>query len=109
MFPRNQNKYNAKKTEYGGVLYDSKREAEYAMELDWLKKAGQVLSWERQVPYVMEVNGKKICKYTVDFLVTYKDGTVIAEEVKGMRTAAFNLKWKLFEALYPKLAKKIVV
>jgi hypothetical protein len=46
---KRDNKFNAKKTEYNGLRYDSKLEVEKAMELDWMLKAKEIKSWERQV------------------------------------------------------------
>ena len=44
------NKYGAKKTEYRGVVYDSKWEAQKAYELDMLQRAGKITDLQRQVP-----------------------------------------------------------
>lgn len=46
--------------------------------------------------------------YVADFKVTYEDGKVEIEDVKGVETEAFKLKKKLFEAAYPNLTLKIV-
>tara|TARA_R110002126_G_scaffold153682_3_gene300817 strand:+ start:5663 stop:6001 length:339 start_codon:yes stop_codon:yes gene_type:complete len=97
-----KNKYNAKKTEYNGFTYDSKKEAGYAKKLDLLKMASgndKVLSVERQVPYAMIVNTVKICTYRLDFKVTYPN-RVEHVDVKGMLTAIYRLKKKLMKALH---------
>lgn len=97
-----KNKYNARKTEYNGCTYDSKKEAGYAKKLDLLKMANgkdKVLSIERQVPYEMIVNDIKICTYRLDFKVTYPD-RVEHVDVKGMITAIYKLKKKLMKALH---------
>ena len=39
------NKYNAKSSTYNGRHYDSKLEASYAMELDWMLKAKIIKEW----------------------------------------------------------------
>ena len=97
-------KYGNIKTEYNGNSYMSKREANYAQQLDLLKKAknkaDQVVSYEVQVPYQIEINGKKICKYLADFRVLYADGRIEIVDVKGYRTAMYRLKKKLVEATY---------
>lgn len=46
--------------------------------------------------------------YIADFRVTYDDGRVVIEDVKGIETEAFKLKRKLFEAAYPDLTLSIV-
>ncbi len=97
-------KYGNIKTEYNGNNFMSKREASYAQQLDLLKKAknkaDQVVSYEVQVPYQIEINGKKICKYLADFRVLYADGRVEVVDVKGFRTSIYKLKKKMVEAQY---------
>ena len=93
-------KYGNKKTEYNGFTYDSKKEANRAQELDLLERAGEISDIERQVPFVCEVNGKKICTYKADFRYKEKDGTVVVEDVKGVRTGVYKLKKKLVEAIH---------
>lgn len=60
----------------------------------------RVESWERQIPFRLEVNGTLICKYVVDFLVRYADGHKELVEVKGYWTAEAKLKLKLFRATF---------
>lgn len=97
-------KYGNKKTEYNGQIFDSKKEAAYCMQLDTLKKAKnkveRVVSYECQVAYPIEINGKKICKYVADFVVMYADGRKEVVDVKGFRTEMYRLKKKLVEASY---------
>lgn len=95
-----RNKYNAKSTEYNGAVYHLKMEAGYAEELDWRLKAKEITKWERQVRIPLDVNGKHICNYYIDFKVYYPDDTTEYVEVKGFETEVWRLKWKLFEALY---------
>lgn len=96
------NKYGAKSTIHNGVQYHSKREAAYAAELDIRKKAGDIASWERQIPIVLMVNGQKICRYYVDFLVEYDGGRKQLVEVKGFETEVWRLKRLLLEATFLK-------
>lgn len=97
-------KYHNKKTEYEGVVYDSKKEAEFARTLDILRKAKKdrerVVAWQRQVPFDVKIRGTKVCSYKADFLVTYADGRDEIIDVKGYRTALYRLKKKLVEAQY---------
>ena len=94
------NKYGAKKTEYNGRIFDSKKEAEYAGELDLLRKAAgesdRVVDVEYQIPFVLEVNETKIGKYILDFKVTYADGRIEHVDVKGLRKGcAYQMfRWK---------------
>jgi len=94
-----RSKYNAKKQEYNGHYYHSKFEASYAQDLDWRLKAGEIKSWDRQVKISLDVNGKHICNYYIDFIVYYPDETKEYVEVKGFETEVWRLKWRLFEAL----------
>lgn len=97
---------------YRGQLYHSIKEKNYAATLDQLKKAKgpkeRVQAWERQVAMPMLVNGQLICTLFVDFCVTYADGRIQYEEVKGYRTETWRLKEKLFRALYPDKILRIV-
>ena len=101
-----KNKYNAKKTDYRGHTYDSKKEAEYARGLDLAMKVqapGAPIEWKRQVKMPVKLNGKHICYYILDFEVTYED-RIEYVDVKGMRKgpaySMFRLKKKLIEAYH---------
>lgn len=100
-----KNKYNAKKTKYGGYYYDSAMESNYAQKLDWLLKAGEIKNWSRQHKWELYVNGKKICGYKIDFRVVNNDDTVDYIETKGAKTYAFQVKWNLTQALFDELTE----
>lgn len=97
---RSWNKYGAKKQNYGGILYHSKFEAGYARDLDLMLKAGEILGWSRQIKISLDVNGRHITNYYVDFEIQHKDGTVELIECKGFETEIFRLKRLLLEATY---------
>jgi hypothetical protein len=97
------NKFKAKKQEYDGKWYHSKGEAAYAQELDWLKRGGEIKTWERQVKVPLKVNGVLICNYYVDFRVITKHDTVQYHEYKGYETSEWKMKWQLFTALLPEI------
>lgn len=95
-----KSKYGNVKTEYKGRLYDSKREAEYAAELDLLQRADH-LYWFPQWHVPLHVNRKQVAIYKADFYVVYKDGRSELVDVKGAPlTAVFRLKQKMVEAEY---------
>lgn len=96
---RYRNKYNAVKTIYNGTYFDSKLEASYAMYLDALKEKGEVVDYKTQVTLPLEVNGKRVCTYRIDFIVTYKNGKEEYVETKGVMTPSARLKIKLLEAI----------
>lgn len=93
-------KYRARRTEYNGVLYASKKEAEFAKTLDLQKRSGEVVYWLRQVPFQLP---KTV--YRVDFLVVFPLCTleIIIRyfDVKGYDTPVSKLKRRQVEALYP--------
>jgi hypothetical protein len=93
-------KYNNKSSVYNGYTYDSNMEAKYAVKLDLLIKAKEVKEYERQHKLSLYVDGKLICNYYVDFVVTLPCGKIEYHEVKGFETDVWKLKWKLAQALY---------
>ena len=98
------NKFNAKKTEYNGNVYDSKKEADFARDLDLLIRAREVLGYKTQVDYPVFINNKKVFSYKLDFEITDKDGRVRLVDIKGYKKGSayqiFKLKRKCVEAYY---------
>ena len=107
------NKYHAKKTWMKGRVYDSKKEANRAFELEMLAKYGKIKNLQKQVPFVLQegyVNkhGKKVrpITYIADF--TYvEDGTLIVEDTKGFETEVFKIKRKMLEYKYPDIEFRV--
>ncbi len=102
IFKNKGNKYNAKTSTYNGRHYDSKLEAGYAMELDWMLKAKIIKEWIPQYKMDLRVNDYHIANYYIDFMVIYPDGKVEYHEVKGYETPVWKLKWKMAMAIYGK-------
>lgn len=94
-----RNKFNAKTQSYGGRTYHSMKEANYAMELDWRIKAGEVKEWIPQYKLDLRVNGEHIANYYIDFKVVLSDETVELHEVKGFETDVWRLKWRITQAI----------
>ena len=96
------NKYHAKRTEYKGQMFMSKREANFACVLDTMRKAKnpseKVKDIEYQPKYPIIINGQKICTYIGDFLVLYADGKRVLYDSKGFLTPVYRLKKKLLKA-----------
>lgn len=82
-------------------VHDSRVEAEYCNRLLAMKKAGEIKNFFTQVTYRITLNDILICKHIVDFDVYTLDGRNEVHEVKGMKTAAWTIKHKLFMACYP--------
>ena len=101
-------KYGNKTCFVDGIRFDSRREADYYGQLKIEKRACLILDFERQVEFELAVNGQKICSHRVDFFVTLPGGIKEVREVKGYATPEWNLKRKLFEALYPKINYKVI-
>lgn len=100
---QNRNKYNARKTTVCGHTFDSRREADYYLELLARKQAGEIVRIGFQPSYTLlaefvDNTGKnqKPITYTADFFVTYADGHSEVIEVKGVRTRDYLLRKKLF-------------
>lgn len=90
-------KYGNKKVTIDGYTFDSKKEANYYLQLLVRQRADEVSMFLRQVP--IDLPGG--VKYVIDFVVFRTDGTVEWVDVKGMKTAMYQLKKKQVEALYP--------
>lgn len=88
-------KYNNKKQNG----YDSKGENDYAQELHWRKKAGEIEGYDEQQPIDLYVNGDKITTYTIDFIIYHNDQTREYIEYKGHLDAYSAIRWKLFCAV----------
>ena len=94
-------KYNATRTIYNGYPYDSKFEAQTAMQLDWRKRAGDIKDWQRQ--FMIEIrapNGELILKHKVDFRIEHNDGSYELWECKGFEQRDWKIIKRLIETLW---------
>ena len=94
-------KYNATPTTVDGIRFDSKREAQRYQELNLLYAAGGIHRLAIHPRYVLlepfTVKGVKYRGITYEADFEYiENGVTVVEDVKGKRTAVFNLKEKLF-------------
>jgi hypothetical protein len=96
------NKYNAKKTTIDNIVFDSKLESARYKQLKLLEQAGEIRNLRLQIKIPLEVNDRIVCSYICDFLYIEKNKLVI-EDVKGVQTDVFKIKWKLLQALYSDL------
>lgn len=99
-----RSKYGAQKTEYDGIVFDSKHEAMRWRELTLLQRAGEITDLQRQVKYILvpsqtDKSGKiaeRAVSYVADFV--YRDarsGEIVVEDAKGMHTREYIIKRKL--------------
>lgn len=100
ILPVPRNKYGNEKTDVDNIRFDSKAESQRYGELKMMERGGLIHGFEMQVPYDLEVNGVLICKYIADFVITWPDGLVTVEDVKGVQTPEFKLKKKLMWAIH---------
>jgi Protein of unknown function (DUF1064) len=97
--PRRRNKYGAVPTIVDGIRFASKLEAARYAQLRQMQSVGLIRNLELQPRFPCVVNSVKVCDYVADFAY-FRDNTRVIEDVKGVQTDVFKLKWKLVEALY---------
>lgn len=116
-YNRKSSKYGAKKVEYNGMVFDSKREYRRYKELELIQQLGLISELRTQVKFVLipaqrepDKVGKRggIIKgnlierevsYIADFVYVENDKTVV-EDAKGMRTPEYILKRKMMLYFY---------
>lgn len=97
--PTARAKYRNKKTEIGGVKFDSKAEASRFVALKRMEEAGLITDLRRQVSFelapAVKIPGKgrmsPPLRYFADF-VYVQDGKQVIEDVKGYLTEVYKLK-----------------
>ena len=104
-----RSKYGAQKTEYDGIVFDSRHEAIRWRELKLLQQAGEIADLQRQVKYILipaqvDEDGKiaeRAVSYVADFV--YRDmrsGETVVEDAKGMHTRDYIIKRKLMRYVH---------
>ena len=63
-----RSKHGAVRTEYGGMMFDSKHEAACWKTLESCQRIGGIVGLQRQVTFPFWVNGKRIGSYRADFV-----------------------------------------
>jgi hypothetical protein len=100
-----RNKYHARKTLFGGRMYDSHAEADRAAELELLEKAGEITDLEKQPRILLHAGIYYKPDFSYHELRPYlgysvgevqQAGPTIYEDVKGVMTRAFALKLRLW-------------
>jgi hypothetical protein len=102
-------KYGARKTVLDDWTFDSWAEAtRYAM-LAVQAKAGMIRNLVVHPKFPIEVHGVQVCHYVGDF--AYIEGQTprqVVEDVKGVLTAVYSLKKRMFKAAYPQITLREV-
>lgn len=102
-------KYNARRTHYRGVVYDSAAEAHRAAQLEFLVRAGRVVRWQRgeRQTVLDDGRGNKVT-YKPDFLVWTDEHHCHAEDVKGAVPRDFRIRAILFGLKFPHIPLRVV-
>lgn len=104
------NKFRAKKVEFQGKTFDSKKECERFIYLNQLQKNGKIqnLIWQKKFEVIPALRDggvvvERPVYYIADFVYT-KDGKLIVEDVKGCKSGSayriFAIKRKLMLQRY---------
>jgi len=84
------------------IFLRSTWEANYALYLDFLKKRGDILSWEYEAEvFTFDKIKRGTTTYRPDFKVTDKDGLVEFHEVKGWMTPKSVTQIKRMKKYFP--------
>lgn len=103
---KKKSKYGNKKVVIDGIKFDSKKEAIRYSELMLLEKTGEITDLKLQQRYILQesfkIDGKTIraITYIADFTYKDKNGDLVVEDVKGMKTQVYNIKRKMFAKRY---------
>jgi len=113
-------KYNNRKVELDGYKFDSAAEARRYL---WLKdelEQGNIMHLHVHYPFELaprhvatnKQTGKRevirAVVHEVDFSYLTKDGRDIVEDVKGVRTAVWRLKYNLFRRSHPRFEYHVI-
>lgn len=115
----NLSKYKAQATDVDGIRFHSKKESRRYSELKLLQRAGEIQDLELQPVFPLfvismqhwdrlmghdddsELRMQMCGEYRADFRYTnVRDGEIIVEDVKGMKTPLYRLKKKMTEGIY---------
>jgi hypothetical protein len=113
-----KNKFNAKKIEFRGMIFDSKKELERFLFLKDRESKGIIEALERQIEFELIPENKyyKAVRYIADFRYIWKlsdgsKGLEYIEDVKGLKKGSayqvFKIKQKLMYDKFKILVKEI--
>ncbi len=100
-----QSKYRNQRVTIDGISFDSKKEGERYRQLKMLERAGKVSNLALQPAFelapAVSIAGKlkKPLRYVADFSYI-KNGKIITEDVKGMKTDVYLIKKHLLKHIY---------
>ena len=109
---KKENKYHVSAREdrtYNGITYDSKKEADYAEELDFAVYAGRISFWLRQVPFILGYDPLTV--YKADFMTFEREEPLPFQEkpslLDGWIVKVIEIKPKSERAWAPGAKRKL--
>ncbi|ADI97598.1 TPA: DUF1064 domain-containing protein [Staphylococcus aureus] len=95
-------KYNAKKVEYKGIVFDSKVECEYYQYLESNMNGTNYDHIEIQPKFELlpKLDKQRKIEYIADFALYLDDKLIEVIDIKGMPTEVAKLKAKMFRHKY---------
>ncbi|MBZ4222438.1 DUF1064 domain-containing protein [Bacillus wiedmannii] len=96
-------KYNNKKVELDGCIFDSEAQSKYYELLKEKQGVGEIQAIELQPWFVLHTGFKKNGKrfdaitYKADFMIYLSNGDVEVIDVKGVLNDTFSIKKKMFK------------
>jgi Protein of unknown function (DUF1064) len=105
--PFARSKYGNRRTVVDGITFASKKEARRWQELKLLRIAKVITGLEQQPRFPIIISGKRVFTYVGDFMY-FENGVKVVEDVKGVKTDAFRIKWTLCKTLWPEIDWRIV-
>lgn len=89
--------------------YRSRWEANYARYLEFLRRAGVILSWRHEPKtFWFEKIRRGVRSYLPDFEVGYPDGRTVYHEVKGYFDAKSKTKLKRMRKYHPDVEVRVI-
>jgi hypothetical protein len=98
-----QSKYRAQAVLEDGYRFDSQAEHQRYRELMLLWGQRIIRNLTVHPRYVVWQSGKEKIVYEADFSYLDTDGQQVVEDVKGVLTAVYRLKKKMFLAAFPQI------
>lgn len=99
---KKKSKYGNKKTEVDGIIFDSKKEADYYKSLLWRRKLGEIGMLELQVRFTLveATETERKMEYVADFtFIETATGEKKVVDAKGMKTDVYRIKKKLMKSV----------
>lgn len=105
LLQQKESKYHSRRMEIDGIVFSSRKEGRRYQELKLMEQQGEITDLSLQKKYVIfpkQKDERKI-EYRADFYYRLPNGTEVVEDTKGMRTAVYIIKRKLFKFFYPEV------